>query len=317
VRTMSTQNIQETTFTIDRSSDLLEYPSWESLPWPALNRTLSFLHTNKECFDLANLSKVSTHFNNAVKEFMRSARNRPGLECVALYITKEGLMVQMYLYRSNLPFYGLGALDWSRFKRSIRNYSPTCMMEVELRGADDPAVSQLHGLLSAPIERVCIEELHGCLSAVDLTLFSDVLQYIPSISFALLINVVLDDETAPFMLSISSRTKNKFWFDSTDRENPHPVLSDPAAFFNQLDCDEVSFSDWYDYDSVVPHFLGLPYSFWEGFVNEKFKRGSIEYCEIMRIDENGQQIVEKMSNAPITLSDDVIDILGWVKNGAK
>ncbi|GMR30625.1 hypothetical protein PMAYCL1PPCAC_00820, partial [Pristionchus mayeri] len=298
----------------DRCMDILSlFSSWESLPWSALNRTLSFLHTNKECIDLANLSKVSTHFNYVVKEFMGYARNRPGLKRIDLSRFQDGLMLQVCLFPANIPFYDLTTLDWSRFKRSILSYSKTCALEVELRGADDLALKQVQGLLSAPVQRVLVEELDGCLSASEFALFTDVLQHLTSISSSMLINVVLDDETAPSILSIASRTTKKFKLNSNDRENPHQVLSYPVAFFNQLDCQEVSLLWWSNYYSDVDLFFGLPYTFWEEFLNEKFKKRSIKYCEIVRYDEEGDEIVEKMRNVPITFPDDVIELIGWVK----
>ncbi|GMR43585.1 hypothetical protein PMAYCL1PPCAC_13780, partial [Pristionchus mayeri] len=100
------------------ADDLAELSVWEVLPWPVLNHILSFLHTNKECIDLANLSQVSTSFNRAVKEFLGTVKNRPGIEEVVMDNTEEGLMVEMLLFSSNLPFYNLTNLNWSRFERS-------------------------------------------------------------------------------------------------------------------------------------------------------------------------------------------------------
>ncbi|GMR56992.1 hypothetical protein PMAYCL1PPCAC_27187, partial [Pristionchus mayeri] len=65
--TVHTNLRDESAFMTAYPTDLSETPSSstiESLPWPALNRVFFFLFPNDgNCRDLANLSKVSTHFH--------------------------------------------------------------------------------------------------------------------------------------------------------------------------------------------------------------------------------------------------------------
>ncbi|GMR31272.1 hypothetical protein PMAYCL1PPCAC_01467, partial [Pristionchus mayeri] len=115
--------------------------------------------------------------------------------------------------------------------------------------------------------------------------------------------------------SIASRTIVEFLFAFPGQE--HPEVPDPAAFFNLLACSHVSIQDWHSYDGdAIVLFCGLPHSFWEVFINEKLKSGSIEYFKVTRVNEDDEEIIEKITEAPITLPD-WIDALEWVKVGAK
>ncbi|GMR51805.1 hypothetical protein PMAYCL1PPCAC_22000, partial [Pristionchus mayeri] len=67
---------------IDGPATLPEFPSWESLPYPASHRIFYHLLADEECTDLSNLAKVSTHFRTEVKKFIEN--NKPGIKFVKL-----------------------------------------------------------------------------------------------------------------------------------------------------------------------------------------------------------------------------------------
>ncbi|GMR57284.1 hypothetical protein PMAYCL1PPCAC_27479, partial [Pristionchus mayeri] len=52
------KNVNEQVFEITLPVKLPGNPSWESLPWPALNRICFNLFNREDCEDLANLSQV-------------------------------------------------------------------------------------------------------------------------------------------------------------------------------------------------------------------------------------------------------------------
>ncbi|GMR57850.1 hypothetical protein PMAYCL1PPCAC_28045, partial [Pristionchus mayeri] len=86
--------------------------SWESLPWPALNRVFSLLRTDEECKDLANIAMVSTYFRAEVKKFMGTPSNRPGVDYARFSKSENGLEIGMTFFPTNIPFYDLSRLDW-------------------------------------------------------------------------------------------------------------------------------------------------------------------------------------------------------------
>ncbi|GMR38149.1 hypothetical protein PMAYCL1PPCAC_08344, partial [Pristionchus mayeri] len=101
--TANTQNlVGESGIKIDQPTALIDIPSlsWiESLPWPALNRLFHFLHNKAESTDLANLSKVSSHIQNEVMEFVKRDNNHPGFKRVMLIKTWDALLVEFALYQ--------------------------------------------------------------------------------------------------------------------------------------------------------------------------------------------------------------------------
>ncbi|GMR57286.1 hypothetical protein PMAYCL1PPCAC_27481, partial [Pristionchus mayeri] len=119
-----------------------ESPSWESLPWPPLERIFYHLWTNGDCLDLTNLAKVSTFFHAGVMEFMKRDINQPALEKVFLSkcLFTNKITCEIALFRSNLPYYDLSGLDWSRFDRVTNKPSPTLV--VNPTGIDDVIVDQ-------------------------------------------------------------------------------------------------------------------------------------------------------------------------------
>ncbi|GMR57852.1 hypothetical protein PMAYCL1PPCAC_28047, partial [Pristionchus mayeri] len=132
-----------------QETDHPEYPSWESLPWPALDRIFSFLRTDEECYDLANLANVSTHFRAAVKKYMGTPSNRPGLESVYILKSSNGLDIGVTFFPINIPFYDLSKLDWGRFERVPIGLDH---LRVMLKDSEDPAVEQVTVLLSTTIQ---------------------------------------------------------------------------------------------------------------------------------------------------------------------
>ncbi|GMR57853.1 hypothetical protein PMAYCL1PPCAC_28048, partial [Pristionchus mayeri] len=124
-----------------QETDDTKYPSWESLPWPALDRIFSFLRTDEECFDLSNLANLSSHFRAQVKKFIGTPSNQPGVDFVEFTKTDDGLEIWMELFPSNIPFYDLSKVDWGRFKRSIRCGRPC--LEATLKDSEDDTVEQV------------------------------------------------------------------------------------------------------------------------------------------------------------------------------
>ncbi|GMR56986.1 hypothetical protein PMAYCL1PPCAC_27181, partial [Pristionchus mayeri] len=245
----------------------------ESLPWPALNRVFFFLFPNDgNCRDLANLSKVSTHFHLGVKEFMKKEKNGPWIERVTLEKTRFGLLVKIGLFPSNLPFHDLSPLKSGRFHRSRCYGHPA--LNVLLTGPEDPLIEKLAAFLSSPIKDVIIgkNDSHR-LSSADLSICTRLLG--SSTICELIFNYpTLDDITAPFLISITSRVTNllRFWF------YKHRI-TDPAAFVESL-C-SLPIKRTFLGSSIMTintrSFLGLSRSFWENLLNEKLSNGSFEW----------------------------------------
>ncbi|GMR33325.1 hypothetical protein PMAYCL1PPCAC_03520, partial [Pristionchus mayeri] len=114
--------------------------------WPALNRLFAHLFTKRECTDLDNLSKVSTHFHHGVKEFMKREDNRPGIRAVHFVKTIDGMVVIIDLFASNIAFYDLANLDMGRLKRSMMSRIVPSML-VTLAGPEDSIIEQLADFL--------------------------------------------------------------------------------------------------------------------------------------------------------------------------
>ncbi|GMR38146.1 hypothetical protein PMAYCL1PPCAC_08341, partial [Pristionchus mayeri] len=245
----------------------------ESLPWPALKRVFFFLFPKDgNCRDLTNLSKVSTHFNLGIKEFLKKENNRPWIERVTLLKTRVGLLVKIGLFPSNLPFHDLSPLTSGRFQRS-RHYGHAAL-KVLLTGPEDPLIEQLAEFLSSSIKDVIIgkNDSHR-LSSFDLSICTRLLG--SSTICELVFNYpTLDDITAPFLISITSRVSNllRFWF------YKHQI-TDPAAFLETL-C-SLPIKRTFIGSSILTintrSFLGLSRSFWENFLSEKLSNGSFEW----------------------------------------
>ncbi|GMR52189.1 hypothetical protein PMAYCL1PPCAC_22383, partial [Pristionchus mayeri] len=134
-------------------ASLTESMSWESLPWPASKRIFFHLQT-EECIDLANLAKVSTHYNIGVNEVMMRAGNRPGLKYVVVTKSNGYISMEFHLYRTNIPFYGLSNVDSGRFKRFGDSDSPR--LQVTLKDSDDSIKEQVTSMLSTSINHAAI-----------------------------------------------------------------------------------------------------------------------------------------------------------------
>ncbi|GMR52695.1 hypothetical protein PMAYCL1PPCAC_22890, partial [Pristionchus mayeri] len=228
----------------------------------------------RECTDLANLAEVSTHFRAGVKEFMRRAENRPGIRNVDLRKNEQGrLNVYMFLYPSNIPFYGLSSLDKGRFRMYSNSLDPR--IKVILNGPQDSLVEQVSDMLSSCIKKAYI---HGYrFTPEDLSLCKHLLRdsTIPFLD----ISTKLDDTTAPIVLSLASHTE-EFMLYYDDQ-----LLSDPANFVNQLASYPISsflIVDWY---TSTSSYFGLQNSFWEKFLNEVrmfFIIVHRKFCEVKR-----------------------------------
>ncbi|GMR58001.1 hypothetical protein PMAYCL1PPCAC_28196 [Pristionchus mayeri] len=297
-RCESRKMLNESTVEIGCRVDLSESPSLDTLPWPALNRLFTFLYSNLECTDLANMAKVSIYLRAMVKEFLGSDDNRPGLKEVTLRKKNEGLEVWMRIFLSNAPFYDLTGLDGSRFRRSRDLYTSSPAVRVMLTGAEDTVVEQAARLLSAPVGHVDIQ------STADLALCLPLLRasFIRHIRFCL---PALDDTTAPCVLSMASRAESVAI--DLGVQNGTEGLSDPAAFIKELFSTVPSHVYLYNYS---PLFFGLPNSFWVNFFNEKLSNGSLDWVEV------GFQS-ERMIRAPIILSDRHFARVLWMKSNAK
>ncbi|GMR56967.1 hypothetical protein PMAYCL1PPCAC_27162, partial [Pristionchus mayeri] len=117
---------------------------------------------------------------------------------------------------------------------------------------------------------------------------------------------ILDNTTAPSIISINSRTTNslKLWLTS------EKLFSDPAAFIDKLSSfciSSVALVDETSFTSPSPYlFFGLPHKFWEKFINEKLSNGSLEW--VVTGNTNG-----KITKAPLNLPSTQIGYLEWQK----
>ncbi|GMR45920.1 hypothetical protein PMAYCL1PPCAC_16115, partial [Pristionchus mayeri] len=243
-------------------------PSLDALPWPPFNRICNHLRTDGDCENLANFSVVSRSFRSGVKEFMKRANNRPGLDLVKVARTGAGLEVEIRLYPSNIPFYDLDALDSVRFHREGTT------LRVTLSGPEDPIFEQVVSLLSAPVRRVAFAD-HFSLSCDDLELSAQLLQS-RNIRTVGMFRVLLNDTTAPSIVAILKLATEGITMQVTRSR----ALADPAAFITQLGTLAASSMNLHDF--TVPFldpeaFIGIPYLFWENYFNENLSNGTIDY----------------------------------------
>ncbi|GMR40404.1 hypothetical protein PMAYCL1PPCAC_10599, partial [Pristionchus mayeri] len=147
-----------------RLPELSRLESLETREWPAHERILSFLRTDAEWSDLANLSKVSTHFRRCVFEFMKKGIYRPGIKELELYRAEEGLIVEIRLFVSNIPFQDLSILKSDRFSRSMVGTSLAA--QALLKGKEDPILEGVTALLSTSIQSLCVVAFTGPSSPV-------------------------------------------------------------------------------------------------------------------------------------------------------
>ncbi|GMR30954.1 hypothetical protein PMAYCL1PPCAC_01149, partial [Pristionchus mayeri] len=179
-----------------------EYPSWESLPWPASKRIYFNLRTNEECTDLANLTQVSRHYYSEVHQFMHREDNRPGVKYVHLLKTENEMKMKIGLYPSNRPFYNLSKLKVERFTRWGGSVDP--LLYFTLNGPADPILQQVSDLLASHIKSTHIsgddfthDEFSICVRVMHNSIFG-----------RLVVNTeTLDDTTAAHILSLSSHAK--------------------------------------------------------------------------------------------------------------
>ncbi|GMR52960.1 hypothetical protein PMAYCL1PPCAC_23155 [Pristionchus mayeri] len=272
----------------DRSS---EYPSWESLPWPASSRIFLHLRTDKECADLANLTQVSTHFHSGLKEFMMNPLNRPTIKKLCLQKDYDKLSVDISLYPSNIPLHSLYA---GTFKRKRGSFYST--LHVKLNGLEDPATEQVSNLLSSFIEKASIDGFN--FTSSDFSFSSHLLRN-STFGDLDISQWALTDSIGSFITSLAVHTKDlRISCDS-------PRLSNTAAFITQL-ASTVSSLHLSHYSMPTFSFFGLPRSFWKEFLNEKLANGSFECI----YSDNLEEVITK---APFILPDTPMEWLVWEK----
>ncbi|GMR52694.1 hypothetical protein PMAYCL1PPCAC_22889 [Pristionchus mayeri] len=285
----------DATEAIEMTSDenFCEYPRWGSLPWPAFTRLCCHLRNHNDCADLANLAQVIYYFRIGVKEFMQRADNRPGIKFVRLLKTDDGITVFIHLYPSNIPFYCLTTLDKERYNRLS-----STVLEITLEDHEDKNVNQLSDLFSSYIDHVHI--YGGELTPAEYLLGSQILSNSTIVKLQIF-DTRLDDDTAPHILSLVSRTKK------TEVAFYETRLSDSATFINRLSTVSSSLSliDISHRPVQIPwYFFGLRHSFWSVFLNEKLANGSLESIQTGNMKE-------KVTKAPFNLADTRIRFLEW------
>ncbi|GMR55297.1 hypothetical protein PMAYCL1PPCAC_25493, partial [Pristionchus mayeri] len=114
-----------------RPKVLPESDRWDAIPVLPLERICHFLYNPNDGTDLSNLAKVSRHYYYVVMNFMRRPNSRPGIEKVLIMENRDDLVVEMTLFRSNFPVYGLASLDTSRFWK-LRAFPLPPMLRVTL-----------------------------------------------------------------------------------------------------------------------------------------------------------------------------------------
>ncbi|GMR55294.1 hypothetical protein PMAYCL1PPCAC_25488, partial [Pristionchus mayeri] len=122
--------------------------SWDSILRRPLERICHFLFNAYDGTDVANLAKVSRHYKKkGVMKFMSEPKNRPGIDRLGVRRNRNDLVVDMTLFRSNLPFYGLASLDKKRF-RQLRTFTCPPMLRVTLSGPQDSIIEKKPSLLN-------------------------------------------------------------------------------------------------------------------------------------------------------------------------
>ncbi|GMR57842.1 hypothetical protein PMAYCL1PPCAC_28037, partial [Pristionchus mayeri] len=276
----------------------IEIPSLGSLPWPASDRICYYLRTNGECIDLASFACVSNHFRRRVKDFMKKPGNRPNIDQIYVEKTEDGgLELTLELILTNLPFYDLHDLDWDRCHRGIDGSTP--VLRVSITNANDPVVQQVVVLVSAPINSVVIAGWEGIFTSDDLQLCSQLFRA-STIDHLVFPNAMIDEKTAPCILSLAGRAKELSLF-----LVEHSLeISNAAAFLNQLDSLDLSLNVT---DTYSTEFFGLSFDFWRTFLNQKLNSESVEHVDVGALDMS----VTHFTKAPIVLSDNEFYELGW------
>ncbi|GMR50692.1 hypothetical protein PMAYCL1PPCAC_20887, partial [Pristionchus mayeri] len=282
---------------------LKKVQSWESLPWPAVERICYNLFHPENCSDLDNLAQVSTHYFAGVNTFMNRAGNKPGVGYVLLRNSRVGLAATIHLIPSNLRFYGLVDLGSDRILRRGRSDAP--VLHVKMNGTYDPLFEKVSDLFSSFIRRVAIDGNH--LHPDYFEVFAQLL------SGSIIGNLKLtccrvDDTTASSIIEIASRAREI----SLVRDICWK-LSDPAAFITQLDSLAISSIRIVHRMYTFIPFAGLPHSFWKKFFNERLSSGQVEYVDVKYNDMDYLTTdAIRIKEAPITLHAD-IESLKWKK----
>ncbi|GMR57719.1 hypothetical protein PMAYCL1PPCAC_27927, partial [Pristionchus mayeri] len=174
------------------------------------------------------------------------------------------LEMVILLFPSNLPFYDLASLDFGRFNRSMEFGFP--ILRVMMTGPKDPIAQQLADFLSSPIKEVIIgrNDADPRLSSSHLSMCAKLLG--SSTMNKLVFNYpIIDDTTAPLIISVASRVANHLRFRFSNLQ-----IIDPAAFVESL-CSLPIRRIFLGCSTRVINqrsFFGLDRSFWGNFFNE-------------------------------------------------
>ncbi|GMR57730.1 hypothetical protein PMAYCL1PPCAC_27925, partial [Pristionchus mayeri] len=199
---------------------------------------------------------------------MKREKNRPGIVGVTIKKEEDGLEVEIGHFPSNLPFYDLTRLDWGRIERLMYGDEPN--LRVYLTGPEDPVIEQLADFLSSPIKEVIIgrNDADPRLSSSHLSMCAKLLG--SSTMNKLVFNYpIIDDTTAPLIISVASRVANHLRFRFSNLQ-----IIDPAEFVRALFSS--SFAHLRIFNTRSYLFFGLDLTFWESFLNEHLSNGSFE-----------------------------------------
>ncbi|GMR34077.1 hypothetical protein PMAYCL1PPCAC_04272, partial [Pristionchus mayeri] len=135
---------------IGSETDLAILTSWDALPWPPLERICHFLFNPYDGTNLANLAKVSVHYNNGVIKYMNGTSNRPGIDRLRFVNYGILLSVTIGIDYSTIPLFGLYKLD-NGFRKNFGGVNSP-QFDVVLRGTEDPIFKQAVSVLSTSIK---------------------------------------------------------------------------------------------------------------------------------------------------------------------
>ncbi|GMR31467.1 hypothetical protein PMAYCL1PPCAC_01662 [Pristionchus mayeri] len=243
---------------------------------------------------------VSARFYSTVNEFMARPVNRPGLKKVILRSDVDALNVFIDLYPNNIPFYNREKWIRGRYKFFPAHSS----LALALSGLNDPMIEQVADLLSTRIQRVLVRGFgYVDRSSNVMNLYERLLRAatIKQLNFT---DTLLDDDTAPHVISIASRA-NRLNFRLY--ELLATGLSDTADFINKLCTTTISHAEIHDdMNESSSVFFGLPHSFWNKFLSEKLRNGSFARIEAGRIFDK-----KRWEKAPVTLPNSRIYWIHW------
>ncbi|GMR52186.1 hypothetical protein PMAYCL1PPCAC_22381, partial [Pristionchus mayeri] len=113
---------------------------------------------------------------------------------------QDGIRMWIWLYPSNIPFHCFDTLDTEKFKRLGDSVYP----KLEVTINDDSVIEQVSGLLSTCIREVIMDGSN--FSPDDFSLFEWLLSNSTIVKLNI-DNIILNDNTAPYILSLASLSK--------------------------------------------------------------------------------------------------------------